>query len=664
MINIIIQQIEIHNFGPYRGSHIIEFNNNGSGIHIIRGGNGQGKTSIQRAILWALYGKVIDRQGKTIRPTSLLNQTAKRDDIYQFMVRLHFEHEGKPCKIIRNTKANSHNDKKYEEGMELEVYNDGRIVPDPEHYIQRILPSTVSRFYFFDGEMLRDYEELLEGDVNATARLKDSIERVLGVPFFKTASSDLDVVKRKFEKERTRMLKQLGGKDFEELAEDQQYLGDLIETTEMSIISLEEQKENLEATLVEDKRKLADMEEVREKAMERLKFEEELGKWQERKKSKELERGSLVEHVYKNVLSPLARDLVQQLEIKSGQALDRYSRKQRLMGKADALKRGISNSTCSQCGTILDPKKLKEFQSALYEIQIQIEELTVLPEPNLSYEHSKLALEKMMASVISVEDLKIIDATIIEYEYEIQRLHSELQEIQSQLEGVDADEPRKLEIKIRQKERESGRITGMIEEKRNEKLQLLSDKSDLDIRLASIPQEQLKQLNRKINSIEQLKSVFDDAVSEFREEQKEKVESTATNIFKQIRSKEEFNRLSINDQYGLNVVTNQETVLNRSEWRSSGEEQLVALSLIGALNQCAQVEAPIFMDTPFGRLDVSHGERILKYLPNMSEQIVLLVTDREFREGDEAYLAGKIKTDLTVRYKSEREGSVILPTLG
>ena len=114
----------------------------------------------------------------------------------------------------------------------------------------------------------------------------------------------------------------------------------------------------------------------------------------------------------------------------------------------------------------------------------------------------------------------------------------------------------------------------------------------------------------------------------------------------------------------MNVVTNQETVLNRSEWRSSGEEQLVALSLIGALNQCAQVEAPIFMDTPFGRLDVSHGERILKYLPNMSEQVVLLVTDREFREGDEIYLAGKIKTDLTVRYKSEKDGSVILPTLG
>jgi DNA sulfur modification protein DndD len=68
------------------------------------------------------------------------------------------------------------------------------------------------------------------------------------------------------------------------------------------------------------------------------------------------------------------------------------------------------------------------------------------------------------------------------------------------------------------------------------------------------------------------------------------------------------------------------------------------------------------MDTPFGRLDIVHGERVLKYLPKMSEQLVLLVTDREFREGDEVHLAGSIKTDLTLIYKNEEEGSSIFPT--
>jgi DNA sulfur modification protein DndD len=607
---------------------------------------------------------VLDRQGNDIRSTSLLNHTAKRDDDYKFTVQIHFEHEGEQWNILRSTKANRHQDKKYEDGMTIEVYKNGRIVSDPEHQIQRILPSTVSRFYFFDGEMLRDYEELLEGDVRAIAMLKDSIERVLGVPFFKTARSDLDMVKKKFEKERARIMRQLGGSDFEELAEFQQELEKDLEDIEKSIAALEEQKEKLEAIIAEDKRKLADMKDVQEKAQERLRVEEELEKWKAKKETKELERGNLVEKIYKNVLSPIAQNLIQQLEIKSKQALEKYDKKQRLTEKAESLKKGISKSKCSQCGHVLDPKKLKDFKRELKEAMVLIEELTDIPEPNLSYENSKAALEKMMESVISAEDIKKIDDKIIEYEYEIQRLNSELERIQAQLEGVDADEPRNLEIKIRQNEKESGRLSGIVEEKTNEKLGLLKDKNELDTRIASIPQKELTKLNNKIIFIEQLKNTFDEAVSKFREEQKERVESTATNIFKKIRSKKEFDCLSINDQYGLNIITKDGTILNRSEWRSSGEEQLVALSLIGALNQCAKAEGPIFMDTPFGRLDILHGERVLKFLPNMSKQLVLLVTDREFREGDQAHLKGNIKTDLTLKYKSEKEGSIILPTTG
>lgn len=664
MISIIIQKIEILNFGPYYGHHTIEFKNEGSGIHLIRGGNGQGKTSIQRAILWGLYGKVVDRQGNDIRPTSLLNHNSKRNDDYKFTVQIHFEHDSEQWKIVRSTKANRHQDKKYEEGMIIEVYKDGRVVPEPEHQIQRILPSTVSRFYFFDGEMLRDYEELLEGDGRAMALLKDSIERVLGLPFFKTAGSDLDIVKKKFERERARIMKELGGADFEELAEIQQALESDLENIEKSIKAIEEQKMKLESIIAEDKRKLADMKDVQEKATERLRIEEELEKWKAKKETKELERGNLVEKLYKNVLSPIAQNLIQQLEIQSKQALEKYDKKQRALEKAGNLKKGISESKCSQCGNILDPSKLKEFEEKFRETMVLIEELTEIPEPNLSYENSKVALEKMMESVISADDINKIDDKILAYEYEIQRLSSELERVQSQLEGVDAEEPRNLEIKIRQNEKESGRLSGIVEEKTNEKLGLLKDKNELDIRIASIPQGQLQKLNEQITFIEQLKNTFNEAVSIFREEQKESVESTATNIFKEIRSKEEFDHLSINDQYGLSVVTKYDTILNRSEWRSSGEEQLVALSLVGALNKCARAEAPIFMDTPFGRLDVLHGERVLKFLPNMSKQLVLLVTDREFREGDEAHLKGNIKTDLTLKYKSEKEGSIILPTTG
>ena len=662
MINIIIQKIGLLDFGPYHGNHHITFENGGSGIHIIRGGNGQGKTSIQRAILWGLYGVVQDRKGEKIRPTSLLNHTARKQDSYKFAVQIDFLHEGVGWRLIRGTKAKKHQDKEYEERMTLEVYKDGRIVSDPEHEVQRLLPSNVSRFYFFDGEMLRDYEELLEGESRAMALLRDSIERVLGVPYFKTARSDLEAVRKKFEKERARIMRQLGGKDLEELAEWQQMLEDDFEDLQNSIEELVEQKSKLDAQIAEDKHKLADMKEVQEFANERIAIEKDIEVFEAKKETKIAERSALVDELYKNVLANTAITLIEEFEIKSKQALDRYNKKQRKIEHIQMLEKGIEESKCSYCGAILNSDRLPDLERELEETKIQIEQLTQIPEPNLSFENSKTILEKMIENVISPEDLKKIDNEINKIDYELARLVSELEKVQSQLKGVDAEEPRKLEMKIRAEGEESGRLGGKIEEKLKKKLEILESKSELDRKIDSIPQDQLKKLKERIAFTEDIRNVFEQSISKFREEQKEQVEATATEIFRELRSKQELDRLKINDQYGLSIITVHDTVLNRSEWRSSGEEQLVALSLVGALNKCAKVKAPIFMDTPFGRLDIAHGERVLKYLPKMSQQLVLLVTDREFREGDEVHLAGNIKTDLTLIYKNEKEGSSIFPT--
>ena len=512
--------------------------------------------------------------------------------------------------------------------------------------------------------MLRDYEELLEEDSRgAMALLKESIECVLGLPYFKTARSDLDSVKKKFEKERGKILRQLGGADLEELAELQQILEGDLEELERSKAEIASQKSKLDAEIVADKRELADMKEVQDLANQRISIEGEIKNREDKKGRKTDERSALVKELYKNVLAPIAANLIQQLEIKSNQSLEKYNQKQQAIERARILKEGILKSKCSYCGTILDPKKLAEFERDLEETKIRIEHLTQIPEPDLSFEISKNALENMTNSLIPPKDLKEKDKQIIDIEYDIQRLRSELEQVQSKLGSVDAEEPKKLEMKIRRSEFESGRLKGIIEEKEKEKLRLLQNKNELDRQITSIPKDQLQKLNKKIELIEKVRNIFEKSVSSFREEQKARVENTATEIFKQIRSKEDFDRLEINDQYGLSIITKQNTVLNRSEWRSSGEEQLVALSLVGGLNKCAQVEAPIFMDTPFGRLDVKHGERVLKYLPNMSKQLVLLVTDREFREGDEVHLSGNIKTDLTVMYKGEEEGSIILPTI-
>ena len=46
----------------------------------------------------------------------------------------------------------------------------------------------------------------------------------------------------------------------------------------------------------------------------------------------------------------------------------------------------------------------------------------------------------------------------------------------------------------------------------------------------------------------------------------------------------------------------------------------------------------------------------------MSEQVVVFVTDREFRKEDEVYLKGNIESDHLLEYRGEDEGSFIVNT--
>ena len=54
------------------------------------------------------------------------------------------------------------------------------------------------------------------------------------------------------------------------------------------------------------------------------------------------------------------------------------------------------------------------------------------------------------------------------------------------------------------------------------------------------------------------------------------------------------------------------------------------LSLIGAIKTMSPAET-LVVDAPFGRLDTKHVKSIIKYLPNLAPQIILFLTDREYK---------------------------------
>jgi len=658
-----IKQIKVYNFGPFYGEHHLDLASNENGVYIIHGNTGQGKTSLLRSILWGLYGKVLDRHAKEIPPTSLLNRSAFAECNLAFSVSISFSLEGKEWVLTRKTASIAHSDKKYISGMECYLVKDGEPIADtPDKVrleIERILPFDVSKFFFFDGEMLAKYEELLDQDSHDMRMMRDSIEHILGIPYLKTARDDLYEVKKRMERDVSKLVRSLGGENYADLAQTYQTLSDEIGRKRETIKSLQQQEISLGEEVAEKKRALTKIKSVKENALRRKDIDGEITRLQLSSDNEKVKLKNLNSQLYKTVLSRIADGLIVKLQLKHDALWRKYLKKQELINRKKELEQGIKKQKCELCGTILNPVKLKELQRELGEIKITIEQLTEIPEPNLVYETSAKYLETMKLNLISANEYKKIDAAIVKVDYEIARQKAVLKQVEQQLINVDEQEPFRLETQIQNGLQEIGRLQGEQSSLEKQIVDDLSLQSELDQRLASINREELNTLSKRIGYIKCLLEIFEEAIQVYRDERREEVEKQASEIFRSLRLKQEFSKLRINENFGLSIITKNGTVLDKAEWRSAGEEQIVALSLVGALNKCARTRAPVFMDAPFGRIDIAHGQKVLSYVPNMAEQVVIFVTDREYRKEDAVYVRDKIICEYNLQHKSEEAGSII-----
>ena len=66
---------------------------------------------------------------------------------------------------------------------------------------------------------------------------------------------------------------------------------------------------------------------------------------------------------------------------------------------------------------------------------------------------------------------------------------------------------------------------------------------------------------------------------------------------------------------------------------SAGERQIFAISMLWALGKTSGQELPMIIDTPLSRLDSAHRAAIMAdYVPQASQQVILLCTDTELTE--------------------------------
>lgn len=182
-----IKKLTLHNVGVYQGDNELSFN---SGITLIGGMNGRGKTTLMESILLALFGinspKITNKDSYTRYLKSLVNLA---DGTNQSFIELTFKYSGDEYTVKRSWQnAFLLNEK-------LIVLKNGEknsyLSMNFPAFIETVFPHALSDFFFFDGEKINELAEDKSGK-----RIGKAIHTVLGLSILDDLQENLIKIKK------------------------------------------------------------------------------------------------------------------------------------------------------------------------------------------------------------------------------------------------------------------------------------------------------------------------------------------------------------------------------------------------------------------------------------------------------------------------------------
>lgn len=646
-----LRRITLVNFGPFKDRQTIDFHPE-PGVIIVYGENMRGKTTLLNAIRYAFYGYVAGRGDHHIDLAKIGNWEAAAEGNYGFKVILEFAFGGRVYELTRHchprpgvTTPSSALD--YQQDTLLRC---GADVLGPEKaalVLAEVLPESVSRFFLFDGELLQQYEELLRDESEMGRRIKEAVERILGVPVLTNARADLRALHRDAQTQEAKAAQ----RDLKtrELGNHHQGLIDQRAHHEQESQRLQDQRADLNSRRKSTEDALKKSERMKALLSERDALQSDIDEIDRKVAEK---RARIREHMaqaWRWLLQPRILAIKAEMDTRIADLRTQDARYAVAAEDLKLLEGALASGSCDSCRRPLEPSLVVEFTARveglrgllsnpppaslltpLLQRQVTLQEF-------LSPDHTDVIRELSL----TVEDLRV------ERETKLDRV----KEIQEQTQNLDESEIRKLSSDYERIVQDLALLDqGIVAE--TKKVQEMNDSiRRVEEQLARLGGVDIAKERFRRETCESLLYLFDQAVGEYRERLRTKVEEAATALFKSLTTEPDYARLSINENYGLTIVHKDGTMI---PVRSAGAEHIVALSLMGALQHNAPLRGPIIMDSPFGRLDQGHTTQVVRALPGMANQVLLLVYEAEL----EPRLArNELKAQLRREYRLVRKSA-------
>ena len=641
---MIIKRLTLDNFGVFEGENTFEFSYS-LPVVLIGGMNGRGKTTFLEAILLALYGENSKayKESKCKSYGQYLRSYVNKNNWTQHCyIELEFvlnERNSEEYLVRREWNALS---KRTSET--LTVMQNGNVntflTRNWQMFVENILPSALSSFYFFDGEKIA---ELAVDDTDAP--MKESIRAMLGITV-------LDVLKNDLLRSIRRTEKNIQGEEvpveLQKSKADQEKITDEIAEITRRIDELSKaisiKQDHLDFLHQQYTVKGGNALEQRQSLLQKR-----------AEVSAELDQNAstLIDLVSGELPLLLVENLIRDIKLTAEDEHDDLIMQQAI-GQLDNL---LCEYNDSHVEDVLANRKFIEF------VKNHVVKSQTTPVYQLS-DHALFQVNSLTEDLLSYK--KEQTKKMLERKRE---LRHRLDELDSYL-SLDINENELTEklTEIKQQER-------ILVDMQVNLTSLISKRSELETKLATTISEYSRLVEKYLADAE----LTDDAKRQLRysnialgiidkysiELQKRKTSAlgrTITDCYKQLANKKNLINQIVVDPLSLDLryLDKQGNTVSK-ESLSAGEKQLMVIAILWALAICSTKKLPVIIDTPLSRLDSMHRKSLVTtYFPKASDQTIILSTDSEIDSYYYNLMKAYVGDEFTLEYNEETQSTKIL----
>lgn len=634
-----LERITLENFRQYHDRQRLSFSKDSQrNVTVIHGVNGAGKTSLFLAINWCLYGEGVSNVGELTSKEAI--SRVREGESVRTAVELAFIHNGERYLISRRLEGTkqadgsiSASDRNGFTMMRTRWDGQAERVNNPVGTMNAILPSNVRTYFLFDGEKIDNFAK-----PEASDEVRYAIYNVLKLEVLTRARRHLEDAATEYRRE----LKSVSSGELRSLVEQE-------EAARAEKAQAQDRKDELDREIESARRQIADI-------------DRQLG---------EIQSAKALQQQRKR----LERDIEQ-----------RQIEKDKLEGEIRQIAAGgfvaVGQPAVERALTILEEKRDRgEIPSNIRQqfIQDLIDQMQCIcgrPFELDSGEHQRLLTLMNSSLPGSLED-DVLDTSAALRPFAeqarflqdnlgsamrrrrelldlIQALEEELDDVSRQLKGSPQEEISGLESRREnfRADIESYRLEQGTLDSRLERLDEEISELEKQIQRARKEKSKERSLTLKASLVQRAADAIGEMYQAFADDMRQRIEGKTKDIFRLLIWKDShFQDVSLGPDYKLEVI-DRYGLPARPEL-SAGERQVLSLSFITAMSRISEEEAPLVMDTPFGRLSSHHRNSITDHLPELADQLVLFVTDEELRDQARRNLEPRIGAEYRLEFDHE-----------